>query len=86
MRKGLLFQKGLMPLPGRTSGNDRNYSDAHRERLLFIRHCRGIGINLDEINQLLECRDHPVGSCQQVNDMIDGMSASIEKDFSATRI
>lgn len=44
-------QKGLMLLPGRTAGNYRNYSDAHRERLLFIRHCRGIGINLDEINQ-----------------------------------
>ena len=65
-------QKGLMPPPGRTAGNYRDYNDAHRERLLFIRHCRGIGINLDEISQLLGCRDHPVDSCQQVNDMIDG--------------
>ncbi|CUB06716.1 MULTISPECIES: Cd(II)/Pb(II)-responsive transcriptional regulator [Marinomonas] len=65
-------RKGLMPPPERTTSNYRIYSDQHRERLLFIRHCRGIGINLDEIGQLLQCRDHPIDSCHHVNEMIDG--------------
>lgn len=65
-------QKGLMPPPRRTAGNYRDYNNVHLERLLFIRHCRSIGINLDEIGRLLECRDHPVDSCQHVNDMVEG--------------
>ncbi|RDE18287.1 Cd(II)/Pb(II)-responsive transcriptional regulator [Motiliproteus coralliicola] len=64
-------KQGLMPPPARSDSNYRIYNDTHKERLLFIRHCRGMDISLEEIATLLECREHPAMSCDNVNRMID---------------
>ena len=34
--------EGLLPKPGRTSGNFRRYGQEHAELLSFIRHCRSL--------------------------------------------
>lgn len=65
-------QKGLMPPPARTAANYRVYGETHRDRLLFIRHCRGMGLGLDEIDVLLKYRDTPDTSCRQVDQLIEG--------------
>ena len=44
---------GLLPSPPRTEGGHRLYGDAHLKRLAFIRRCRELGFNLDEIRNLL---------------------------------
>ena len=56
-------KEGLLPRIGRTDSNYRVYSDAHVERLLFIRHCRSLDMTLDEIRILLHFKDIPDESC-----------------------
>ena len=60
-------QIGLMPKPGRTSGNQRLYGEIHADRLAFIRHSRELGFPLDAIRELLELSDDPNRSCEQAD-------------------
>lgn len=46
--------KGLIPNEGRSAGNQRRYSNAGLERLLFIRHARDLGLPLDSIRALID--------------------------------
>lgn len=64
-------REGLLPKPGRSEGNYRIYDHAHVERLSFIRHCRALDMNLDEIRVLLRFRDSPAQNCAEVNDLLD---------------
>ncbi len=57
-------QIGLMPEPGRTSGNQRRYDLRHVERLAFIRHARELGFPLEAIRELLGLADDPDRSCE----------------------
>jgi Cd(II)/Pb(II)-responsive transcriptional regulator len=61
----------LLPPPARSDGNYRLYTQAHVERLTFIRNCRILDMTLDEIRSLLTLRDSPQDQCQSVNDLID---------------
>lgn len=61
----------LLPEPARSDGNYRLYTQAHVERLTFIRNCRTLDMTLDEIRSLLSLRDSPDGSCGSVNALID---------------
>ena len=49
-------REGLLPAPDRTVGNFRIYDETHLSRLEFVRHCRALDMNLDEIRVLLEFR------------------------------
>lgn len=62
---------GMLAPPTRSSNNYRTYGDAHVERLLFIRHCRALDMNLDEVRVLLNFRDHPNEDCDGVNELLD---------------
>ena len=59
-------KEGLLPAPARSSGNYRLYSEAHIERLQFIRHCRSLDMSLGEIRALLGLRDKPLRDCGEV--------------------
>ena len=61
----------LLPAPARSDGNYRLYTQAHAERLTFIRNCRILDMTLDEIRALLTLRDLPLDQCQGVNAVID---------------
>lgn len=63
--------ESLLPAPARSQGNYRLYSDAHVERLQFIRHCRSLDMTLDEIRTLLAFRDTPEENCAGVNTLLD---------------
>ncbi|MFO1378776.1 MAG: MerR family transcriptional regulator [Chitinivorax sp.] len=59
-------REGLLPLPGRTSGNYRHYDAAQLERLQLIRRCRTLDMTHDEIRTLLGYRDRRAGlRCRQ---------------------
>lgn len=45
--------KGLLPLPERTAGNQRRYDQAALDRLRFIRHTRDLGLPLADAEALL---------------------------------
>lgn len=64
-------REGLLPAPARSNSNYRLYSDADIERLTFIRHCRSLGMALDDIRTLLKFRDAPDQNCGDVNALLD---------------
>ena len=64
-------REGLLPAPARTQGNFRVYEAVHRERLQFIRFCRGLDMSLDEVRVLLRFKDAPGEDCGDVNALLD---------------
>ena len=64
-------KENLLPPPARTDGNYRVYTQAHTERLTFIRNCRSLDMTLEEIRSLLALRDSPQDQCESVNALID---------------
>ena len=64
-------KEGLLPPPARTDANYRVYTQAHTERLIFIRNCRSLDMTLEEIRSLLGLRDSPQDQCESVNALID---------------
>jgi Cd(II)/Pb(II)-responsive transcriptional regulator len=62
---------GLLPAPGRSEGNYRIYDETHLKRLTFVRHCRVLDMNLDEIRVLLRFRDGVNSDCGEVNALLD---------------
>ncbi|RMQ42230.1 MerR family transcriptional regulator [Pseudomonas cichorii] len=64
-------REGLLPAPARSDGNYRLYTQAHVERLSFIRNCRSLDMTLEEIRSLLKLRDSPQDQCESVNALVD---------------
>ncbi len=62
-------QIGLLPIPRRTSGNRRIYSENQASRLQFIRHARELGFSLDHIRQFLAISDQPNQSCDSIDEI-----------------
>jgi DNA-binding transcriptional MerR regulator len=58
---------GLLPPPARTAANYRRYGVAHRQRLDFIRHARGLGFEIAEIRSLLALADEPDQDCSEAD-------------------
>jgi DNA-binding transcriptional MerR regulator len=56
-----------MPLAARTAGNHRAYTQAHADRLAFIRHSRELGFSLDSVRTMLALADDPERPCAQVD-------------------
>ncbi|WP_298674343.1 helix-turn-helix domain-containing protein [uncultured Sphingomonas sp.] len=60
-------QAGLLPPPGRTSGNYRSYGEAHLARLSFIRRARALGFGIDQVRALLDLSDDRTRDCATVD-------------------
>lgn len=60
---------GLLPEPGRTTGNYRAYTPEHLGRLSFIRRARDLGFTLDQIRALLGLADHKDNDCCAVDSL-----------------
>ena len=56
-------QIGLLPKPPRTKSNRRHYDAADLRRLVFIRHARELGFEIEAIRALLTLQDNPDQSC-----------------------
>jgi len=64
-------QIGLLPAVQRNSSGYRVYSEAERDRLLFIRRGRALGFSLDDVRELLELADHRQASCAAVDAKVE---------------
>ena len=64
-------REGLLPKPPRSHGNYREYHDPDAERLLFIRHCRSLGMSLDDIRTLQIFQTRPELACDEINALLD---------------
>ncbi|RUS60404.1 MerR family transcriptional regulator [Pseudorhodobacter sp. E13] len=58
---------GLLPEPGRNTGNQRRYDGAARDRLRFIHHARALGFAVDDIRALIKMSDHPERPCMALD-------------------
>ena len=67
----------LIPAPERTEGNYRIYTQAHVERLGFIRQCRNLDMALDEVRVLLRFKDAPKDNCGEVDQLLEGHIAHV---------
>lgn len=74
-------KKGLMPKTMRTEGNYRNYGEKDLQRLAFIRHCRRHGMNLEEIEKLLEFSANPGLEHGQIHTLIRNHLVNIRKQI-----
>ncbi|BDC45700.1 Cd(II)/Pb(II)-responsive transcriptional regulator [Paraburkholderia terrae] len=64
-------REGLPSAPARSEGNYRLYSEAHVERLTFIRNCRALDMTHEEIRAQLHFKDCGGQDCGDVNTLLD---------------
>jgi DNA-binding transcriptional MerR regulator len=72
-------QIGLLPKPVRTNSNRRRYEPADLRRLIFIRHAREMGFEIDAIRALLTIQDDPDQSCGAVDAIARARLGEVER-------
>ena len=77
--------EGLLPKPGRTSGNFRRYGREHAELLSFIRHCRSLDMALNEIRILLRFRSAADENCGEVNALLETHIGHVKERIAGLR-
>ncbi len=74
---------GLLPAPPRSAGNRRLYDSSAANRLLFIRHARELGFEVDAIRELLALAEEPHRSCSKVDalarEQLEAVTSRIER-------
>lgn len=70
---------GLMPEPQRQSNGYRRYNQQHLQRLLFIRHCRALGIPLQDIQRLLDFVAQPEADCAEIDRLIEARLVEVRQ-------
>ncbi len=70
---------GLLQEVERNEGNQRLYNDAALSRLMFIRHARELGFDVDAIRTLLELQDNPEQPCEQADAIASARLIDVEK-------
>ena len=73
---------GLMPAPGRSEGGHRQYEDAERRRLTFIRRSRELGFSIDEIRALIDLATSSRRSCEAVRPIAAAHLADVRAKLS----
>ncbi|MDA8248616.1 MAG: helix-turn-helix domain-containing protein [Rhodospirillales bacterium] len=69
---------GIMPAPVRTAGGHRLYTQAHLDRLAFIRHARELGFPLDGVRGLLRLADDPERPCGEADTIARAHLAAVQ--------
>ena len=76
---------GLLPEPGRTTANTRDYAAAHLARLSIIRRARDLGFTLDQVRELLTLSDDRNRSCAAVDTVARAHLAHIDQKIADLR-
>ncbi len=79
-------KKGLIT-PNFRANNQYRYFDEHAlKRLIFIKHCRDLGMSLKEIETLIALEQNPKQNCHAVNEIIDQHIEHITNKMKALEI
>jgi Hg(II)-responsive transcriptional regulator len=70
---------GVLPAPARTAGNYRAYTEAHLNRLSFVRRARDLGFHLEQIQTLLRLSDDRSAPCAEVDRIAGAHLAEIDR-------
>jgi DNA-binding transcriptional MerR regulator len=74
---------GLLPPPKRTANNYRQYTAADVERLRFIASARSLGLNPNDIGEILAARDQGVAPCERVLSALDESLIDLDRRLAA---
>jgi DNA-binding transcriptional MerR regulator len=69
----------LMPEPPRSEGKQRRYAEAEASRLIFIRHARELGFEIEAIRTLLALQDNPNQLCTTADRIARVRLAEVEQ-------
>lgn len=69
---------GLLPKPGRSSGNYRLYANEHVHRLAFIRRARELGFAIEDVRELLDLARHRERPCAGIDQIAARHLVTIE--------
>jgi DNA-binding transcriptional MerR regulator len=64
------MKKAVIAAPKRANNNYRYYDDQALQQLIFIRHCRELGMSLKEIQEMNELMQHPQDNCAVVDNWL----------------
>jgi len=78
-------QKGLLPEPERTAGNQRRYASAALNRLAFIRHARDLGLPLDDVAALISLEGASGLALNRAHDIAQTQQARLRDRISKLR-
>ncbi|MFG1361160.1 MerR family transcriptional regulator [Xanthobacter pseudotagetidis] len=78
-------EAGLLPPLPRTEGNRRLYGADAVKRLVFIRHARELGFELDAIRTLLHLQDLPDQSCAEADAIAGARLVEVRRRISALK-
>jgi DNA-binding transcriptional MerR regulator len=70
---------GLLAAPSRSEGNQRSYEPADIRRLVFIRHARELGFEVEAIRTLLTLQDDPHQSCASADAIAKARLIEVEQ-------
>ena len=71
-------KEGLLDSVKRSEGNYRLYDSRAIKQLMFIKHCRSLDITLSDIRQLIELRDFPDTTCNNINALVDRHTKQVD--------
>lgn len=72
-------EQGLLREPRRSASGRRQYGDADRQRLAFIRRSRSLGFPIDTVRELLALSDDASTSCTAVDTIARAQLADIDQ-------
>jgi DNA-binding transcriptional MerR regulator len=78
-------QIGLMPETDRTEGKQRRYGRQAVARLVFIRHARELGFEVDAIRTLLSLQDDPNQSCARADEIASARLVEVDKRIASLK-
>ncbi len=76
---------GLLPKPGRSVANYRLYSPEAVRRVRFIKKAQALGLNLQEINEVLELKDRRKAPCGRVVALAERRFEEIDRQIAELR-
>lgn len=71
--------RGLIPSPARTRGEQSCYDEAALERLAFLRHARELGFGLDDIAYLMALTEAPSEDCEPAHEIARKQLAAVDR-------
>ena len=75
----------LLLAPRRTRSGYRDYDRGHLEELMFVRHCRALGLTLEETRELLQLRREPEQGCEEANRLLDRRLLQVREQMRSLR-
>lgn len=72
-------QIGLLPAPSRSEGNRRFFESGDLRRLMFIRHARELGFEIDDIRALLTLQDDQTQPCATADAIAKAKLVEVER-------